>query len=326
MRRKLAVFGLVVFGLCLAAQLTVVKLHLPNGPPRTITIHFELPIPPSIWDASAVLLTVPALAVLLLAAFCHRSLGPATTVPHGQDQTERDLELGNFAGNISPEGQNASTQCPEIIDAHASPRQLDEGVLPGGLCRPSYLQPPGASWTALREKSRGMISLDWSESFDKASGFGGTVRHGSLEEHPDLDIVPKEMFRDSEDEELFKEVAVGLLIPSSPYLGFATTIDRVPRLISACLPFTARGYWEQGLTLIQQRDLAIGMVFAILHLHYLSLVHCDIKPDNFLVDAEALCLSLILAQCHGRGMYRQWRATLTVHLKELYHGPGTSIP
>lgn len=75
MRRKLAVFGLVVFGLCLAAQLTVVKLHLPNSPPRTMTIHFELPIPPSIWDASAVLLTVPALAVLLLAAFCHRSLG-----------------------------------------------------------------------------------------------------------------------------------------------------------------------------------------------------------------------------------------------------------
>ncbi|CAL1131639.1 unnamed protein product, partial [Cladocopium goreaui] len=207
-RRKLAMLGFVVFGLCLATQLTFVKLHLSNSPPRTIAIHFELPVPRSIWDASAVLLMVLSLAVLLLAAFCHGSLGPLTTVACDRDRTERDLEL-----------------------------RLR------GRCLP-------------------------------------------LEEHPDVNIVTKETYLDSEDEELFKEVAVGLLIPSSPYLGFATTIERAPRLISACLPFTARGYWEQGLTFVQQKDLATGMALAILHLHYLSLVHCGIKPDNFLVDAE----------------------------------------
>ena len=66
-----------------------------------------------------------------------------------------------------------------------------------------------------------------------ASGFGGAVCHGSLEEHPELKFVTKQMYRDSEDEELFEEVAVGMLIPSSPYLGFATTIAGAPRLISA---------------------------------------------------------------------------------------------
>lgn len=290
--------GLVVFGLYLATQLTFVKLHISKDPPRTIAIHLELPVPPSIWEASAVLLAVLSLAVLLLAAFCHGSSGPLTTVPRDQDRTERDLELGNFAGtpDISlEEGENTSTPSPEIVDAEASP-------LVGGFPSPSYLKPPGApgtaSWTPLREKSRRVINWDWSEAFDNAylgtvqeteriaSGFGGTVCHGSLEDHPDLRIVSKEMHRDSEDEELFKEVAVGLLIPSSPYLGFATTTSRKPRLISACLPFTARGYWEQGLAFNQQRDLATGMVLAILHLHYLSLVHCDIKPDNFLVDTE----------------------------------------
>ena len=85
--------GFVVFGLCLATQLTFVKLHLSNSPPRTIAIHFELPVPRSIWDASAVLLMVLSLAVLLLAAFCHGSLGPLTTVACDRDRTERDLEL-----------------------------------------------------------------------------------------------------------------------------------------------------------------------------------------------------------------------------------------
>ena len=43
-----------------------------------------------------------------------------------------------------------------------------------------------------------------------------------IEEQPDLDIVAEEMYRD--DEGLFKEVAVGLLILSSPCLVFATKI------------------------------------------------------------------------------------------------------
>ena len=47
-----------------------------------------------------------------------------------------------------------------------------------------------------------------------------------------FDIVAKEI-RDASDEELFKEVGVGLMIPTSPYLGLATDIFGAPRLISA---------------------------------------------------------------------------------------------
>lgn len=40
------------------------------------------------------------------------------------------------------------------------------------------------------------------------------------------------MHRDDDDEELFKEIYVGLLVPASPCMGFAVTEGGAPRLIS----------------------------------------------------------------------------------------------
>ena len=301
MRRKLAMLGFVVFGLCLATQLTFVKLHLSNSPPRTIAIHFELPVPRSIWDASAVLLMVLSLAVLLLAAFCHGSLGPLTTVACDRDRTERDLELRWKCKHAVPRENSWRWRQRERV-----PRDPLRTCFPRwrGFAGRFFLSivfansrgaRNGKLDTTTREKQEadhlGLVRGFWQSLSGNGDGnwkncFRLRGRCLPLEEHPDVNIVTKETYLDSEDEELFKEVAVGLLIPSSPYLGFATTIERAPRLISACLPFTARGYWEQGLTFVQQKDLATGMALAILHLHYLSLVHCGIKPDNFLVDAE----------------------------------------
>lgn len=62
--------GLVVFGLYLATQLTFVKLHISKDPPRTIAIHLELPVPPSIWEASAVLLAASGAVTCRPATCC----------------------------------------------------------------------------------------------------------------------------------------------------------------------------------------------------------------------------------------------------------------
>ena len=138
--------------------------------------------------------------------------------------------------------------------------------------------------------------VPWNESFDSAflgtvtetdvlaSGFGGVVRAGYVSEHQ---VASKEMHRDDADEELFKEVYVGLLVPASPCMGFAVTEGGAPRLISARLPeivaeFLARSGWEFETCL----QLAIGMLESVEHLAHLGLVHCDIKPNNFMLDDQ----------------------------------------
>ena len=73
-----------------------------------------------------------------------------------------------------------------------------------------------------------------------ASDFGGVVRAGYVSEHQ---VASKEMHRDDDDEELFKEVYVGLLVPASPCMGFAVTEGGAPRLISARLPENVRNFW-----------------------------------------------------------------------------------
>jgi predicted Ser/Thr protein kinase len=138
--------------------------------------------------------------------------------------------------------------------------------------------------------------VPWNESFDRAflgtvtetevlaSGFGGVVRAGYVSEYQ---VASKEMHRDDDDEELFKEIYVGLLVPASPCMGFAVTEGGAPRLISARLPenvaeFLARSGWEFETCL----QLAIGMLESVEHLAHLGLVHCDIKPNNFMLDDQ----------------------------------------
>lgn len=143
----------------------------------------------------------------------------------------------------------------------------------------------------------------WNESFDAAdlgvvteaevlgSGFGGVVCAGRVGEHQ---IASKELYRDDEDEELFKEVYVGLLVPASPCMGFAQTREGAPRLISARLSetvaeFLARAVWPFDVCV----QLAIGMLEAVEQVTHLGLVHCDIKPSNFMLD-EKLNVYIIL--------------------------------
>ena len=94
--------------------------------------------------------------------------------------------------------------------------------------------------------------VPWNESFDSAflgtvtetdvlaSGFGGVVRAGYVSEHQ---VASKEMHRDDDDEELFKEVYVGLLVPASPCMGFAVTEGGAPRLSPHGFPRTWRNFW-----------------------------------------------------------------------------------
>lgn len=122
---------------------------------------------------------------------------------------------------------------------------LEELTSGGRMCTaPPWLQPCHArpAWMRTRQVNRFMARpVPWNESFDRAflgtvtetevlaSGFGGVVRAGYVSEYQ---VASKEMHRDDDDEELFKEIYVGLLVPASPCMGFAVTEGGAPRLIS----------------------------------------------------------------------------------------------
>ena len=119
-----------------------------------------------------------------------------------------------------------------------------------------------------------------------ATGFGGTVRTGCLTEHEDLDIVTKELIGDDDGTALFKELYIGLMVASSPYVGLAVTEDQSLRLVSSRMPGTVAQYLaEPGVGLAERKHVAIGMLSAVACLADLGLVHCDLKPDNFLMSA-----------------------------------------
>lgn len=153
------------------------------------------------------------------------------------------------------------------------------------------------AWMQTRQVNTFMARpVPWNESFDNAFlgtvtetdvlafGFGGVVRAGCVSEHQ---FFSKELRRDDNHEELFKEVCVGLLVPASPCMGFAVTMEGAPRLISARLAenvaeFLARSDWQFETCL----QLAIGMLERVEHLAHLDLVHCDIKPNKFMLDDQ----------------------------------------
>ena len=94
-------------------------------------------------------------------------------------------------------------------------------------------------------------------------------------------VVTREMHRDAKSEELFKEVFLGLLIASSPYLGFASNVFGL-RLVSVCLPHGVGDLLLPGLGIIDRLVLAKGMVKAVSCMTQLGLVYCDLKPGNFM--------------------------------------------
>ena len=145
-----------------------------------------------------------------------------------------------------------------------------------------------------------MVDRAWTEAFDRAFlgaveegealavGFGGIVRRATWAGNQ---VVTKQMYRDPDDQELFKAF-LGVLIPSSPCLGYGVMdvngLDHT-RLISAYVPHTARDRLVPELDIAGRLRMAKGMITAISFLSQLNLVHCDVKPDNFLVsEAETV--------------------------------------
>lgn len=138
-------------------------------------------------------------------------------------------------------------------------------------------------WSDTRRSSRFMLQpQQWSEAFDDAYlgvveerggeisiGFGGTVRQGQW---ADFLMASKQFHRG--DTELFAELYFGLLIGSSPTLGFCATADGDPRLISAWLPETSmqhvrRTSWSSETS----KAFVCDLLLAVLSVHELGLVH-----------------------------------------------------
>ena len=147
-------------------------------------------------------------------------------------------------------------------------------------------------WSDTRHSSRFMLQPQpWSEVFDDAylgvveefggtisMGFGGTIRKAWWAEFV---VASKEFHRG--DAELFAELCFDLLI-APPVLGFCTTPDGDPRLISAWLPETCAQHVKRMSWSADTSKLFIcDMLFALLCMHGFGLVHGDLKPDNIMV-------------------------------------------
>ena len=324
MKLKLLAACSLLFGWCLATGLISAKVQVENGPARlvghqfvsnvfftttffgqrlvkvgmpsqqvTTALQSGKPIDPAMDKFIKATMLLLSLCFLIMSFRCVM-LASSRFAPHrfdsepaqGETTGARDLELGMLGSG------DAGDDSPGSV-----------GLTGSGDCRictaPPWLQPCHSrpAWMQTRQVNRFMARpVPWNESFDNAflgtvvetdvlaSGFGGVVRAGSISEHH---IVSKELHRDDDDEELFKEVYVGLLVPASPCMGFAVTEGGAPRLISARLPenvaeFLARSDWRFETCL----QLAIGMLESVEHLAHLGLVHCDIKPNNFMLDDQ----------------------------------------
>lgn len=103
----------------------------------------------------------------------------------------------------------ASPPLPHALAPAACERHFVDNV-------PSYFLPLGKvpAWMQLRQPRRCLVEWAWTEAFDKAflgtvegealaTGFGGIVRRATWAANP---VVTKQMHRDPDDQELFKEV------------------------------------------------------------------------------------------------------------------------
>ena len=90
------------------------------------------------------------------------------------------------------------------------------------------------------------------------------------------------------DEELYRELCFGLLIGASPTLGFCQPADGERRLLSARLPETSLHHVRRRSFGQDWRSARLKFVcdevLAVLSMHIVGLVHCDMKPDNLMVD------------------------------------------
>ena len=86
--------------------------------------------------------------------------------------------------------------------------------------------------------------------------------------------------------ELFQELYFAVLIGASPTLGFCTTAEGEPRLVSAWRHETALQHVERTSSTQnwQSEPFICNMVLAVLSAHGLGLgpVHSDIKRDNLM--------------------------------------------
>ena len=314
----------LLFGWSLSSGLLSIKLDVANGPVRTVGHHIyaksilkvdsvghsllkqdvtdmdvtkyvkgaQIIVPNA--RALQILILAISLVVVLAAGLCTGQPSPELA-PVDLDDLEMghhcdleaplDLEIG--LGVVPPAStDNARSDLDAPVDAALG------SVPPPGIV-PSFLLP--AEIMQLREQRRFMTQWAWTETFEQAylgtvdegemlaGGFGGTVRTGVWK---GFVVVTKEMHRDAKSEELFKEVFLGLLIASSPYLGFASNVFGELRLVSACLPHGVGDVLLSGLGIIDRLALAKGMVKAVSCITQLDLVHCDLKPGNFMLSHD----------------------------------------
>ena len=121
------------------------------------------------------------------------------------------------------------------------------------------------------------------------------------------EVVTKEHFRDAKRLELYQELRMGRAAGSAVYLGWALTADGQPRLCSRWMPEDGRRHVarkrQAGAWRFKERQrLAVGIVSSVQTLASQGVTHCDLRLDNFLLDAAevagegkpiALALSLI---------------------------------
>ena len=164
---------------------------------------------------------------------------------------------------------------------------------------PSYLLPTERMPICMhvRQERRFMTQWAWTDAFEKAflgvvdegevlaAGFGETVRQGLWENRL---VVAKQFHRDDDIQELLKEVFLGLLIASTRCLGLGMNAAGEARLASDYLPHTAHDRLVPDLdfNFFGRLKMARGALMAVSCISQMGIVHCDLKPDSFMIGHD----------------------------------------
>lgn len=280
------------FGARLVSSVGTVDISRFQQSGRPVEVPGELVAKITVLLGSLLLVVVPALVVWT--SFAAEPAEPA------EDSTEEalgDLELG-----FGPHGPHGPHEPHGPHGPHATGAELESAGTSTLTGQFPWLQAHARpDWMRVRQSSRFMTRpMEWSPLFDDAFlgsveehedlafGFGGTVRAGRLAQ---LEVVFKQLHNDPDNEALFRELYIGLLVPASPCMGFATAADETLRLVAARLQETVLDYLRRNdLTLALRKQVALGMLSAVQGLANLGLAHCDLKPDNFMTHNGAIFL------------------------------------